>query len=280
MAAKSYSDILAILSIFITADRDSGGTPPLCMAVNVVQHLINTKIGHLMNKILILLFFLPTLVFGQLKEFLEKKEPDLQPWIKKIENSQEIQEIKAEGHFDDYRLDDVHSNNFYLVDFDADGLIDILFYGYTGGESKDIIFFRNLGERYEKVIGVMGKLVYVNSYKPFEPMDFAINQYGCCASKNDVFEYYTPTRIGAKFEYKLSNKIALTKGLKFPSSFIDSKSFGTAIATETDSSGRVWYFAIMINNIKPIKEILFKGYNNDKPYHSMGWISSRFIKEH
>ena len=86
-----------------------------------------------MVKNIILLFLLPTLSFGKLKEFLTKTEPNLQAWIRKTDNSQEVQQLKSNGLLDDYRLDDDPSTNFHLVDFDADGLTDILFYGYTGG---------------------------------------------------------------------------------------------------------------------------------------------------
>ncbi|WP_268123595.1 hypothetical protein [Roseivirga pacifica] len=274
----------------------------------------------MMKKILLLLLLTPTLTFGQLKAFLTKKEPNLQAWTKGTNNTSIIEQLKSEGLLDNYQVYDDSTPNFHLIDFDADGLTDVMFYGYAGGESKDIIFFRNEGNSYSKVLSVMGELVFVSNFKAYEPLSFAVNHYGCCASINDVFEYYTPTNIGGKFKFQLTNKIAHIQGMEFPNSefiapvtfktvnpeytlrlkpFIDNsephhadydmpgntiaiyppESIGTAIATRTDETGRVWYFAIMRNNIKPIKEILFKGYNNDDPYYSIGWISSRFVKK-
>lgn len=273
-----------------------------------------------MKKVFLLLILSPTLSFGQLKEFLTNIEPNLQTWVKNSDSSKAVDQLKSDGLLDDYRLDGDPSANFHLVDFDADGLTDVLFYGYTGSESKDVIFFRNTGKQYKEVFSVLGKLVYINPFKPFEPLSFAIVQYGCCASINDVFEFYTPTNIGSEFGFELTNKIAHIQGMEFPiNGFINPVAFktinpeytmrikpiinngepyhpdypmpgntmaiyppgsvGTAIAEKTDGTGRIWYFAIMRNNIEPIKHILFKGYNNDQPYFTMGWISSRYVEK-
>ena len=273
-----------------------------------------------MKSALIWFLISPTLVFGQLKEYLMGKEPDLQSWSQGTDNSSAIRKIQSQGLFDDYLVGDDLASNCYVVDFDADGINDLLYFGYLGGESLGLVFFKNDGQEYSKIFEVMGNLVYLSEFKMYTPLSFAVNHYGCCASINDVLEYYTPTNIDVEFKYQLSQKIAHIKGMLFPvDGFIDPIAFktvnpeykmrlkpiidddqsfhpdypmpgntiaiypagslGTAIATKTDETGRVWYFAIMKNNIEPIKNILFKGYNNDQSYFSMGWISSRFVEE-
>lgn len=268
---------------------------------------------------IILLLIIPSICFGQLKEFLSRKEPNLTEWTIKSDNSAELKQLKAEGHLDDYLLDDNHDDDFHLIDFNSDGLLDILFYGYAGGESKMIAFFLNSSNSYQNVFSVMGKLVFISSYDGIQPLSFAINHYGCCASIVDVFEYYTPINNADDFGFQLSTKISFRKGLELPEDYITPVAFktvnaeyklrskpnidnesenpegsfsgnvvaiyppnsmGTAIAKKTDDTGRVWYLAIMKNNIKPIKEDLFKGYNNDVPHHSLGWLSSRYVEEY
>lgn len=273
-----------------------------------------------MNKTLLILLLTPTLSLGQLKDFLIGKEPDLESWIKSSDSQQAYELLNSEGHLTGYILLKDSYKYFHFIDFDADGLTDILYNGSGGGESRVVAFFRNMGDQYSKVYEVMGKLVYVNDFKPYEPFSFAVNHYGCCASINDVFEFYSPTNIGNKFTYQLTNKIAHISGMEFPKGefvspiafktinpeytlriqpIIDNGepyhpdyvmpgnvmavyppgSLGTAIATRTDDTGRVWYFAIMKNNIDPIKEILFTGYNNEASYYTMGWISSRYVEK-
>jgi hypothetical protein len=56
-------------------------------------------------------------------------------------------------------------------------------------------------------------------------------------------------------------------------------SIGVALSEKKDSTGRVWWFVYMKNNLKPIEDNLHKGSNNEQPYYSFGWISSRYIEE-
>lgn len=212
-----------------------------------------------------------------------------------------------------------YNKDFHVLDFDLDGINDLLFYGYAGGESKLIMFLRNNGSNYTNIFSVMGRLCYVSDNNEFEPFEFAIEHYGCCGDINDVFELYKPIQHSNSFNFKLSNKIAMIDGTKLPNNnFIEPiafetvnpnyilrskpiinnepgtypepiellgnqvtvyppKSIGTAYAYEIDKTGRKWYFVIMKNNLKPTQDILHKGYNNEIPHYSFGWMSSRYI---
>lgn len=269
-------------------------------------------------RLLVIFLFVPGFVGAQLQEFLLKSKVDFSKWEDSSGGSKEqiVAQLMAEGHFGNYPIqEDVV---FYTLDFDSDGRMDVICQGHLGGESKSIMFFRNQTNRYEEVIALAGELVYLSPRRPMEPLTFAINNYGCCSEIVDIYEYYVPVNTGEKFRFLLSQKIAHSSSMMFPKSFINPiafetqnpeyvlrsdpviddrmfedspthlpgnvlaiyppRSIGTAIASETDSTGRVWYFVIMTNNIDPIDQILYDGSNNDEPFKSMGWMSSRFLE--
>jgi hypothetical protein len=59
---------------------------------------------------------------------------------------------------------------------------------------------------------------------------------------------------------------------------IKSGSIGYALAEETDSTGRIWWFVAMIPDSKIYEPIYYEGKISSDTY-KLGWISSRFVKE-
>lgn len=54
---------------------------------------------------------------------------------------------------------------------------------------------------------------------------------------------------------------------------------GYAIGHKKDDTGRIWWFVFMLNNTPPKKSIFDSGSNNENKYSSVGWMSSRYLKE-
>lgn len=52
---------------------------------------------------------------------------------------------------------------------------------------------------------------------------------------------------------------------------------GTAIASKTDETGRVWYFVLMNNEKKPSQEVFY--HEKGTVSFRMGWMSSRFLNK-
>ncbi len=53
-------------------------------------------------------------------------------------------------------------------------------------------------------------------------------------------------------------------------------SIGYELSTQTDKTGRVWWFVLMINNLKPIRDYCI---DKSDRYYSVGWMSSKFLKD-
>lgn len=154
---------------------------------------------------------------GQIKEFLLGKELNLDSWIdKETDKARFVKNVFSQGFFEGFNLDDDYYKDFYVIDFDVDGIIDLLFYGYAGSESKQIILFQNDGSKFTSVFDAMGSLYYVSNNNGFEPLEFAVHHYGCCGDIIDVIEIYKPIQHSNTFNYYLSNKIALINGTKLP----------------------------------------------------------------
>lgn len=54
---------------------------------------------------------------------------------------------------------------------------------------------------------------------------------------------------------------------------------GYAIGKKQDYTDRVWWFVFMLNNTPSLKSVFDVGSNNENKYYSVGWMSSRYLKE-
>lgn len=255
---------------------------------------------------------------AQLKEFLTQQDLYWSGWIQSDRYTNALDEIWKSPVMKEYDLPSKSGlKEAHFLDFDADGKRDIILIGNFGGESDAVVFFRNNGLDYQETLFLLGNLVYLSDYQLGEPLSFAINHYGCCADMNDVFESYVPVGHGDDFRFELSQKISHLKSGTFPKEFMSPVGFyttqekyklrmdpsipeetgnfadysqvaavyppmseGVAIAKKEDATGRLWYFVIMENNQAPLEKSVHKGFNNTKPYRTMGWMSSRFIEEY
>ncbi|MBN2572596.1 MAG: hypothetical protein JXA68_10745 [Ignavibacteriales bacterium] len=208
--------------------------------------------------------------------------------------------------------------NLHFVDFDCDGIRDLIYYGFVGGESNRFVFFKGLSDgSYSDLIGVWGRLIEISDNDEFTPLSFTIYNYACCAGVINHIERYVSVWNDSKFGYELQSKYSMYYNVDMPKTrfkkpigfkTINDKYYlrlnpyindtiildhdeegnifaeypkdseGFAIAEQTDETGRIWWFVIMKNNIKPIWDLYVNGDNNEEPSYYLSWISSRFVQ--
>lgn len=215
----------------------------------------------------------------------------------------EISKIRDEilYYFEDNKNLSENLDNFRFIDFDNDGYIDILYTGYAGSESKSILLFRNYDNVYYSPI-FKGSGILVDLVTFFGHLTgLKILEIPCCDEKIYKLKLFNVINTGRDIGFQLLYEYRFLKGTQFPEDFnvnisfitkneeyflrskpvIDnaniianykSGSIGKALATKEDETGRVWYFAIMINNIEPHMSLIY-----EKMSFSFGWISSRYV---
>ncbi|MEP2025027.1 MAG: hypothetical protein ABJH98_12075 [Reichenbachiella sp.] len=205
-------------------------------------------------------------------------------------------------------------NLFHVLDINNDGLLDVAYSGMYA-EGTATFFYLNKGSQYEQSDMIPGGIIRIERLPLSNFLEIKTHLRPCCAgsvhthsiylvhSKNNGIkitnlnnvDYYEDTLepnqqikktrfVTTRPEYKLRATPEIDSELKNWREIIDGNtvaiypkgSRGLAIAESTDETGRVWWFVIMDNNIKPIKSLIY--YNDDpKGSQSMGWMSSRFV---
>lgn len=211
---------------------------------------------------------------------------------------------------------DRNLKSFHVVDFDIDGDDDIIFSGAGGTDSKQVILYRLSDGKYTPILNIFGEIINISNpftgspliltiiHYPFDPPDILRN-----------IETYSPVMINDQYEYLVSSKICFIEYTEFPTSFNmklpfvinnnkynlrlspridhDTEYFegrkgniiaeyskgakGIALAERTDDTGRIWWFVMMHNNVMPQNTLFVNTGNNKVPFHSLGWVSSRYL---
>lgn len=238
------------------------------------------------------------------------------------EINQAIYILKGDETFDwvFYNLDQggvSPTDFFHFLDFNNDGIRDLIYQGLLGGESQFVILLKGNGVDYEKIIVLAGEIFWTNEPSNLEGLRFRIYNYACCMGRNNFIESYSPKISHEKIEFIvdkretfISETIFPTNKNKQPIAFetindeyklrispkIDNEtdywghgengnevatytkgSTGIALAESIDDTGRIWWFVKMTNN-KGNVGMFMDGDNNEEPYFSYGWISSRYVK--
>lgn len=250
----------------------------------------------------------------------------LEGWVAQMDRNEKFKlsktlavEPELEWAFDWRNREDSSSiDNLHIVDFDCDGLLDVIYDGSIGSESDRIVFMKGESDgSFSKVIGLWGEFVDISKNDGFTPMSFMINNYSCCAGVMHHLERYTPVWTSLGLEFKLQVKYAKyytmelpKERFKSPIGFVTTyekynlrlepsindtialeqnkkgnimaeypkRSEGIAIAEHIDKTGRVWWFVIMKNNTPPNWSVYYNGDNNDAKSYFLGWISSRYVE--
>lgn len=262
--------------------------------------------------------------FGQIPNDLETTSK-LDEWIIPTSKSEKLKILeKFRDHEDFEWIFNSFENNdsscidmLNVVDFDCDGVSDLIYDGFVGAESNRVIFKKgNSDGTYSDIIGLWGRLIEISDFDGFSPLSFTIYNYACCAGVINHVEYYTPIWKDSNFDYELQQKFAMYYSIDIPQTRFDKPigfktnnekyylrlnpfindtirldhdeegnkfaeypkgSEGIAIAEQVDKTGRVWWFVMMKNNIKPNWSLHVNGDNSDAKSYYLGWVSSRFL---
>lgn len=227
--------------------------------------------------------------------------------ISKIEDVDFIELIEYKRNFIDQNI-----SNFHFVDFNSDGNLDIIYYGFAGSESNRTLLFRYSKEKYYKELDCYGEIIKMWKPSQVDPISFVILEYPCCDENTYHMETYVPILEDGELKYRFSAKSTFLENTQFPDSTdlfnipfkikndryvlrsspkidIDADNIvaeyssgatGYALSESVDDTGRVWWFVVMDNFQGPIRSKFEPGNNapNIKPKY-MGWMSSRFLEE-
>ncbi len=220
-------------------------------------------------------------------------------------------------HFDfiNDELPDGVIDNFHLIDVDRDNDLDFVYNGWTGGESKLLVFYLAKNGAFSKSFSTWGTLEDVSQNKD-DIFTMYVNLPGCCGDY-EIRDYKIKTIVEKDsltfdfFETKIrhGDTNAPTTFFKEPINFeiindsyylrvtpeIDTTNYffpgegpagnsyitfqagdkGRALGEKTDDSGRVWWYVEMNENKKHSRDEI----NGTKVFPKfMGWMSSRFLK--
>ncbi len=134
--------------------------------------------------------------------------------VKKIKDSDFLQYPLS--NFDEYH------NKFKVVDFNLDGLLDLIYYGNPGGaESTFVYFMINKGDYFEVIFTSAGTIISLSNYDGFNSLGMTVYNYGCCAGIVDHLYTIVPISNGYNFYYQVQTDIAICNVIKMPSNFLD-----------------------------------------------------------
>ena len=209
-------------------------------------------------------------------------------------------------------------NDLHIIDFNGDGLDDIIYNGYLCSENEYIIIYINTGKSFTKIFTEIQQIhkIEISNGKVCR---LYIRDGGCCCEYigiNKIFNVdYSATLPNishtSKMQY-INNHVEeypshyLNKLIKFE---VLNNKYNIRFSPVIDDTTEVWYcgepvkgnglgkiksgsvgYALAENvdstgciwwfvAIEPTSEIYESIYYNDPDSYKLGWISSRFVKE-
>lgn len=254
---------------------------------------------------------------------IEKEDDNLKAMFKKQAP------ILIKEEYDNYQQGEPKNltdlkGNCHIVDFNNDGLNDIIFTGPTGGEEFEVNIFLNTPSGLKSVLK-RNEFIKKLEFKNHRLFRIYIQDTGCCDEYIDFNSVYEVSYEGAvphfrvvyltanmdhsympkkyfdkpihfvvmddKYKMRMTPNVADTviddfsfPGRKFKTeNIIDTLVKGTkgrAIASQTDNTGRIWWFAEIDSAYKKYGHSFYEQRFDPKLRSSrMGWISSRFVKQ-
>lgn len=270
----------------------------------------------------IILCFISLNSFGQIPN-LDSPENPLKLWeikvssIKKKDMVSQIQPMHFSG--DQPLTDSLSLTNWHVLDYNLDGISDLLYTGYNGSESELFYLYRGYSNHvFEPTIQLVGSLKSCSKPTGSSLFSFTIVNYDCCAGYINRIEHYAPILENNYIAYKLQSKFAYLNFTDFPETqFSKPKRFkttapsynlratpelndstqlaedvygnifakypelseGLALAKTTDSTGRIWWFVSMKSLCQPDWSLYYSGQNSNHTPHVLGWMSSKYLEE-
>lgn len=99
----------------------------------------------------------------------------------------------------------------YHIDFNGDGLMDIVYHGPTGGEPSVTHFILNHGNKYEKVFSGLQNLIDVEFFEN-RLIAFTLIDPGCCGDPQYFISEYSVQYNEDIPEFKLDRKVGYLRG--------------------------------------------------------------------
>lgn len=113
--------------------------------------------------------------------------------------------------------------NFHFIDYNFDGVLDIIYSGDAGTEIKRTLIFE-LGEDgyYSKTFDKFGHLISLYSTNiGLPPYSLILKEEACCGGTSIVYENYQPVNLNGKLELQASTKFSSIVSTYFPAYFFD-----------------------------------------------------------
>ncbi len=175
-----------------------------------------------MKKILVLHFlFLPFIIFSQTFDYSKS--------IDKLKEWEEFTDENDKSEFVDNFKKTLDKTNciylyskldeFHVIDIDRDGLKDIFYSGNCMTESGVIAVYRNNGNSFEELIGILGVIYQISDYCSNLPFSFTVNDQACCGGFTNVFEKYVLILENEIYKYKLQLREDWPYDIDFPEKY-------------------------------------------------------------
>ena len=233
----------------------------------------------------------------------------------------EVAKIKDEllMYLNQKKILDRSYSNFHFLDYDMDGMAEIIYSGDAGTNALRTLIFKPDGKGgYVKVFDKFGFVISMLQPDRIVPPSFILREDPCCGDNNIIYQVYQPINEGENIELQLTTTYCTVRGTSIPIEFCSPAMFeltgntslrltpttddsesntdlnirgniianyscnakGYTIAKSTDAKGLIWCFVFMINNDTPSNSILHNGSNDSKHYFSVGWMNSLNMSKH
>ena len=235
--------------------------------------------------------------------------------------------IKSQpNEFEYYRLNEKYTptlsdleNHLHIIDFNGDGIDDIIFHGESGSEAKQIMIFINTGQSFVKIFTdyqEIHKLTFING----KAHQLFIQDGGCCCDYTGIKKNYIIDYSSELPEINLISQLKYIDRLEYPSQYFEkpvkfevlNDKYNIRFSPVIDDITEVFYCGEPQNGnslgkiksgstgyalaeqvdttgriwwyvaMLPQSEIYEAMYHDDvinPDFYKLGWISSRFVKE-
>jgi hypothetical protein len=176
----------------------------------------------------IFFLFIPIFSFSQKNvfSFFEKKVVQKNK-IELIDKNNLFIETRKYCHEYNHQFYD----NIHIIDINGDNKTDIIYQGPNGGESDDVIFLLNTGNKYNRVFESAGHILELVRDSTTKCLNFLLHEYPCCADDENFYKEYVCEKANNGIAYKLKSVCGWIDGMSFPS--------------KIDSSGKVKFETIL-----------------------------------
>lgn len=181
-----------------------------------------------MKNILLISFMLLTFVsnaYAQESIFTKSVEwKDLEKKYELKYRISEINKIKDDllNYFNENEDLDQNLSDFHFLDYDFNGIIDIIYSGYGGIDSmRTLIFELGKDGYYHSTFNKIGELINIVKYSVYTPVSLVLRDVECCGGNQIVYEVYHLSREKSQSKYVLSAKYSSFRQTDIPKDIFD-----------------------------------------------------------